>query len=71
MGSELAAGAGRQIQTVHSSSPIAWSSAVYTTVIGSQRNFDMNGLLMKMVLRYWCCAINAGRPHKMGCMHRS
>jgi len=26
--------------------------AVYTTVIASQRNFDMNGLLVKMVLRY-------------------
>jgi hypothetical protein len=26
--------------------------AVYLTVLGSQRNFDMNGLLVKMVLRY-------------------
>lgn len=26
--------------------------AVYTTAIATQRNFDFNGLLVKMVLRY-------------------
>jgi hypothetical protein len=40
--------------------------AVYSTLVASQHNFDANGLLVKMTLRYQAVSINASMARRIG-----